>query len=180
MTMAPGDNDINFLHSLFEATQGDGSVQVSMYELGEAMGLDKEQAAQVAEWVIGAGWAEVKTLSGGIGISQMGVEKAVSLGAKMPADADEVVKLGEEAILSDEVRKVVESVLASLKLEVVDQAFDFDAFAEIIADIRTLEMQLVSPRPKTALFRAGFESMKAVLEKARHIAPLDQINQLLD
>jgi hypothetical protein len=180
MAQEPDEQQTSFLMSLFETTQGDGAIKVSMHDVGMAIGLDKEDVTRVAEAVIGVGWAEVKTLSGGIGISQEGVEKAVSLGARLPLDVEGVVCLGEEAVINDGVRDVVESVLASLKLDVAHQTFDFDTTAEMIADIRTLEMQLTSPKPKTAILRAGFESVKAVLGSANNVETLSQINQLLD
>ena len=175
----PNENDINFLMALFDTTQEDGTVQVSMHDVGVAIGLDKEDVTQVGESVIGVGWAEVKTLSGGIGISPDGIEKAVSLGARLPSADGDKVRLGKEPVLTDDARSVVESILTALKLDVIHETFDFDTTAEMIADVRTLEMQLMSPKPKTDIVRAGFESMSAILKNAKNDSMLSQINQLL-
>jgi hypothetical protein len=180
MVQEQDEHQISFLMSLFDTTQGDGAIKVSMHDVGMAIGLDKKDAARVAEAVICVGWAELKTLSGGIGISQEGVDKAVSLGARLPLDVEGVICLGEESVINDGVREVVESVLAALKLEIVQETFDFNTTAEIIADVRTLEMQLFSPKPKTAIVRAGFESMKAILANAKNIDTLSKIKQLLN
>ena len=41
-----------------------------------------------------------------------------------------------------------------VKAEVGEQALAYEALAEVMADIRTIEAQLVSPRAKTAVVRA--------------------------
>lgn len=180
MAIEPGENDIRFLMSLFDATQGDGNIQVSMQDVGNAIGLDKNEATQVAEWVMGVGWAELKTLSGGIGISAAGVKKAVSLGAKLPQTGEEVVRLGEGPVMNEDVRESVEMIIAALKLDVVQETFEFDTIAEMISDIRTLEIQLTSPKPKTAVARAVLESIRGVLKKNNKNDIMDGISQLLD
>lgn len=179
MAMEPSENDIRFLMSLFEMTQGDGDIQVSMHDVGNSIGLDKGEATQAAEWVMGAGWAELKTLSGGIGISVAGVEKAVSLGAKLPQGSEAIVRLGGGPIIDDGVRNVLESLIASLKLEVVQKNLDFDTTAEVVADIRTLDLQLSSPRPKTTIIRAGLESIKAIMQKGDASKLISLIDQLI-
>lgn len=180
MAIEPSENEIRFLMSLFDTTQGDGSVQVSMHDIGKSIGLDKDEAAHVAESVIGVGWAEVKTLSGGIGISPEGIEKAVSLGARLPVAEGDVVRLGDGPIINEDVREAVEAILATLKVDVVQETFEFDTIAEIISDIRTLEIQLTSPKPKTAVARAVLESMSVVLRKFNKNNIMKGISQLLD
>ena len=39
------ENGKQFLIQLFEQTKGDASVQVSMYDIGEQMGLDRDAAS---------------------------------------------------------------------------------------------------------------------------------------
>ena len=42
-----------FLIQLFEQTGGDPSAQVSMYDVGEGFGLDRDTSSRVAETLIG-------------------------------------------------------------------------------------------------------------------------------
>jgi hypothetical protein len=70
-----------FLVELYHRTQGDASVRVSMFDIGESLGLDRKLSLRTAEELIGTGLAEIKTLSGIIGITTDGVTEAQQLGA---------------------------------------------------------------------------------------------------
>ena len=70
-----------FLVELYHRTQGDVSVKVSMFDIGESLGLDRKLSLRTAEELIGTGLAEIKTLSGIIGITTDGVTEAQQLGA---------------------------------------------------------------------------------------------------
>ena len=62
-----------YLTELCTKTQGDIGAQVSMYNVGAAIGLEKTEAGMVAEALIVEGLAELRSLSGGIGITAQGV-----------------------------------------------------------------------------------------------------------
>jgi hypothetical protein len=70
-----------FLVELYHRTQGDASVKVSMFDIGESLGLDRKLSLRTAEELIGTGLVEIKTLSGIIGITTDGVTEAQQLGA---------------------------------------------------------------------------------------------------
>ena len=80
-----------FLIQLFEQTRGDSSVQVSMYDIGGLMGLERNAAARVAEKLMGSQLVEIRTLSGGIGISAAGSELVQDLIGPLAPDAGEVI-----------------------------------------------------------------------------------------
>ncbi len=175
----PNDQQRRFLLALFDVTQADSSAQVSMYDIGATIELDRDDAARVAESVMGYGWAEVKTLSGGIGISAEGIEKAQELGAKLPSADEDTVRLGTGLVLDEAVKKAVETLLTGIKPVVCESTFEYDVLVEIITDVRTIEIQLTSPRPKTAVVRACFESLKAGFEKVDHAETISSIDRLL-
>ena len=52
-----------FLIQLFEQTGGDPSAQVSMYDIGEGLGLERDASSRVAENLIGLQLAEIRTLA---------------------------------------------------------------------------------------------------------------------
>jgi hypothetical protein len=56
-------------------------------------------------------------------------------------------------------RALVEQLLTTLKAEVGSQSLDYEALAEMIADVRTIEAQLTSPRAKTAVVRTCLEGL---------------------
>ena len=45
------------------------------------------------------------------------------------------------------------------------RGWPFEALSEITADLRTLDAQLQSPRPKTAIVRACLQSIAAALSR---------------
>ena len=63
-----GESEKNFLLQIYDSTKGDTSVQVSMYDIGAALDLDRDAASKLAEELIGWELVEIRTLSGGIGI----------------------------------------------------------------------------------------------------------------
>ncbi len=67
----------NFLIKLYELTQKNSSSQVSMHDLGEAIGLERDTALKTAEVVLEFGLAEIKTLAGDIGITEDGLSEAM-------------------------------------------------------------------------------------------------------
>ena len=70
-----------FVIELYLQTQGDPCNTVSWYDIGETLGLDREVSSRMAEEVIGTGLAEIKTLNGGITITDDGIDEARKLGA---------------------------------------------------------------------------------------------------
>jgi hypothetical protein len=72
-----------FIVELYHRTQGDASVKVSMFDIGESLGLDRKLSLRTAEELIGTGLVEIKTLSGAIGITADGVAEAQQLGASL-------------------------------------------------------------------------------------------------
>ncbi|MGW8325438.1 MAG: hypothetical protein ACWGNI_07000, partial [Desulfobacterales bacterium] len=88
-----------FIVELYHRTQGDGSVKVSMYDIGESLGLDRKLSLRTAEELIGTGLAEIKTLSGGIGITAEGVAEAQGLGASLQENVRSNISLQDVPVL---------------------------------------------------------------------------------
>ncbi|MBW2193941.1 MAG: hypothetical protein JRF27_09180 [Deltaproteobacteria bacterium] len=86
MTDIDAEETLNqFVVEFYLQTQGDPSNIVSWYDIGETLGLDREGSSQAAEELIGTGLAEIKTLNGGIGITDDGIAEAEQLGAALGA-----------------------------------------------------------------------------------------------
>ena len=101
--MSPDEMDITgqqFLIQLFEQTKGDSAVQVSMYDIGDQLGLDRDIASTAAQELIGAMLVEIRTLSGGISISADGSQMAQKLIGPTAASADEFAKLDDSPLLN--------------------------------------------------------------------------------
>jgi hypothetical protein len=168
-----------FLINLFEQTDGDTSVQVSMYELGESLGLDRDAASRVAETLIGLQLVEIRTLSGGIGISLDGAAQVKDLmGGASPAGKS-AAKLSDGPIMDQSGCEAVQQLAEEIKAQAGRLALNFDDLSALMADLKTIDAQLGSPKSKTAIIRECLRSLKAVLEQLSENEILVRIRGLL-
>ncbi len=168
-----------FLVELYHRTKGDYSIKVSMYDIGESLGLDRKLSLRTAEELIGTGLAEIKTLSGGIGITTDGVAEAQQLGASLEDNAGSDVSLQDDPVLDESIRQAVERVATDLKSQMGRLSLDFDSLAELMADLKSIDAQLSSPNPKTAIIRECFRSIFDVLPTADNADNLISVKTLL-
>ena len=155
--------EAQFLRRLYKLTREDRSVQVSMYEIGADLGMDRGVSSRTAESLIGAGLLEIRTLSGGISITDAGVSE---LERRRGAASDITVRLGEGLIVSDGALKALNPLLVEIKSFAGQSGLDFDLLAELVADLHTADAQLASPKPKTAVLREVLLSLHQVLKRA--------------
>ena len=141
---------------LHRSAEGRTEDQASMYTLGEAIGLDRETSAAAAEDLMAHGLVEIRTLSGAIGLSDQG---ANLMDDGQAGGRSDVLRLGTASPLNTAGCERVEQVLTRLKSELGQSGLAFEALSELIADIRTIEAQMASPKPKTMIVRECFASL---------------------
>lgn len=168
-----------FLIQLFEQTSGDSSAQVSMYDVGEGLGLDRDSASRVAENLIGLQLVEIRTLSGGIGISADGARKVRHLMGSAPAAESSPGRLTDQPVMDSISRRGVEQIAEVLKSHAGNLGLDFDGLSELMADLKTMDAQLASSRPKTAIIRECLLSLKEVLKASAETEVLLKVKALL-
>lgn len=161
---APENEAARFLKQLYTATKGDLTAQQSMHDVGAAIGLDREQAGKVAENLIGEGLVEVKTLSGGVGITAEGIKTAQASGAPPQGAAD--MSLGDGPVIQDEGRAAVDILLTTIKSGIAQGQTPYARLEEVVVDIKTIEVQMLSPRPKTTVIKAVLASLQQALAAA--------------
>ncbi len=150
-----------YLYELYTRTGGDPEAQISMYDVGESLGMERSDAASMAESLYVENFAELKTLSGGIGITREGLNL---LEIKIPAVPGKSLSLGKEPILGDEGQNSLDKILLEIKKAVTDTKMSFPQIEEILMDIKTIEVQKLSPRPKTGIIREVLRSIHMNLE----------------
>jgi hypothetical protein len=166
-----------YLYELFSQTRGDTSTQVSMYEIGTVLGLEKAAAGSLAESLFIQGLAELKTLSGGIGITDQGLD---ALG-KTPVNpaAGAAKTLGKGPVLDSADTDLVTALVAEIKTEAAAGKKSYPQIEEIVMDIKTLEIQMLSPKPKTGIAREVFRSLYQNLKKNGPSAVTEKLNSLI-
>lgn len=147
-----------FLEDLYARTGDDAGAQISMYELGAAMGLEREESRITAEDLMAAGLLEIRTLSGGVALSEAGRALFSDNDAGETDSEDE--RLGGVSPMDTRQRELVEQTLTRLKADIGSLDLAFETLAEMVADVRTIEAQLASPRPKTAAVRVCLEGLR--------------------
>ena len=152
-----------FLICLYEQTGGDSAVQGSMYEIGEFFGMERTAARQVAEALIGFELVEIRTLSGGIAISAEGARMVQSLTGFANSDNGTAATLGNGPVIDGAGRRSVQQLAGELKKRAGTLGLNFDDLSELMADLKTLDAQLESSRPKTAIVRECLRSIQAAL-----------------
>jgi hypothetical protein len=168
-----------YLIQLFEQTNGDTGAQVSMYDVGEVLGMDHDTSGRVAETLIGLQLAEIRTLSGGIGISAEGAAEVKGLMGGASPVGETTGRLSDQPIMDAYGCQAVEQLTDALKSQTGNLGLDFDGLAELMADLKTIDAQLGSSRPKTAIIRECLRSIKAILEAQTETECLLDVKRLL-
>mgnify|MGYP001816181537 CR=1 FL=1 len=168
-----------FLIQLFEQVGGDSSAQASMYDVGEGLGLNRNTSSRVAETLMGLELVEIRTLSGGIGISAEGANEVMRLTGKVPQTDGSPGKLTDQLLMDPVSTQGVEQAAGELKSQTGNLGLDFDGLSELMADLKTIDAQLGSSRPKTAIIRECLRSIKEVLEGGGNNDGLVKIRALL-
>lgn len=163
-----------FLYELYTQTRGNTEAQVSMYDIGNMLGLEKSAAGTLAENLFIQGFAELKTLSGGIGITTQGMR---ALDINPPAKlGEEPVTLGKSLVLEDTGKDAAIKIINEIKTVIPDSGLSFETMEELILDLKTIEVQMLSPRPKTQIIREILRSIKTCIEQTNS----DQLVQKLE
>ncbi len=154
-----------FLTELYSKTKGNTEQEVSMYDVGEAIGLDKAKAGATAEEMMIQGLVELKTLSGGIAITSRGLEElGITEAANTPEKTGLVLGIGPTVEESE--KRDIADLLDEIRLATAQNNMEYELLEEIIFDIKTVEIQLHSPRPKTAVVREILMSLQNLMKKS--------------
>lgn len=143
----------NFMLELHSATGGELDAQVSMYEIGTILGLDKGGATAMSQDLMVEELVELKTLSGGIGITEKGLARLQQEGL-ISGPAPSAVRLSAGPVIDGQDRREIDGLLVEITATTLSGPNGYQQFAELVFAVKTLEVQLLSPRPKTGIVRA--------------------------
>jgi hypothetical protein len=174
------DNDTQraFLIELYNTTQGDPAVKTTMQVVGAAIGIEKERAGKIAEELIGKGYIEIKTLSGGIGITVEGAQMARQEGAGPAAGATQS-SLSAGPVLDENDHILMQTALKTIKNKIYDPQAGYAELEQMVLDIKAIEVHLISPKPKTAVVKELLRSLGQAFENSTADPPAE-LEFLLD
>jgi hypothetical protein len=168
----------SLLLELYQKTKGDLQQTVSMYDLGASLGLSKSAAGAAAEELMVEGLVELRTLSGGISITAEGLAALGIAPAAPPVAPGLGRKLSKKPVLDDGDRELLQQLLAELRA-CSGSGKTIGQMEEILFDIKTIEVQLLSPAAKSAIIREVLHSLNAALDKVGDKAMAGQVSELL-
>ncbi len=171
--------DRDFLQQLYDLTEGDATKQVSMYEIGAALDLDRDASSQVAQTLIGLNYVEIKTLSGGVGISPDGIDAIEGGSGPSESATGGPPGLSRAEILNQADREALEQVCGFIKAEAGGLGLNYEGLTELVADLRTIDAQLTSNRPKTEVVVCCLKSIAAIMDGLGHREASNRLQGLM-
>lgn len=154
----------DYLVELYNQTQGEEGMQASMHDVGSALGMDKVQAGAMGEELIVEGLADLITLAGGISLTSQGLEMLQKAGyISVPVNNN--FQLSKGPVLVEGDRQAIEQIVEQIKRAVSAKAPSYEDIEEIVIDVKTIEVQLLSAKPKTAIIQEILRSLQDSLKK---------------
>ncbi len=152
-----------YLEELFNQSNGDSEAKVSMYDIGAAIGLERGEAGELAQELIIQGAAELRSLAGAISISREGIELLHGPGTAAKGSSPTAPPLGSAPTPSEAALAAIATIITAIRGQLGTTGLDGARIEEVVIDLKTLEVQLLSPRPKTAIIREILRSLLANL-----------------
>ncbi len=168
-----------FLLELYRQTEGNMEAQVSMHQVAEALGHEKDAAAALAQGLMMEELVELRTLAGGISLTENGLAELRNRGLVAAGGPQEVSRLSGEAVLNEEDRTVLENVTADIRAAVAEAEATFDDLEAMVVDIKTIEVQLLSKVAKTAVIAAVLRSLQSSFRRLGKEKIWQKIEELL-
>ncbi len=158
----------NYLNELFRQTEGNIETQISMYDVGAAIGLEKNETSAIAQDLIVEELAELRTLAGSISITPNGLKELGIIVPEIKAADDNTCCLGEEVVMSESDNRAIITLLEDLKTFTASMQTDYPILEETVFDIKTIELHMMSPHPKNAVIRELLRSLLTTLSSEDH------------
>jgi len=155
----------SFLYQLYTMTRGDTEAQVSMYDVGAELSIGNNDAGKLAEALYSEGFAELKTLSGGIGITQVGLKV---LNKEDKSVESNLLQLNQGPVLDQRGHEASVTILKEIKAASSNLKLTYEQTDELVIDIKSMEIQMLSPHPKTGIIR---EILASILKNLESIIP---------
>ena len=111
------------------------------------------------------GQAELRTLAGGISITVDGLS-ALGIATAAPMAAESGFQLSKGHVADDTDRRTMQLITEEIKKAIAGLKLEYSLLEEIVLDLKTIEIQMLSPKPKIAVLREILRSLYAALETA--------------
>lgn len=165
-----------FLFALYTQTGGDPEVQVSMHDIAGTLGIDETEAGSITESLYFQGLAELKSLSGGMGITAKGLK---ALDMRPPAGSPGYYSLPDKEFLDADDKKNILTSLDDIKKGMSGLRDNHDDLEQYVLDMKCIEFHLASPKSRTQIIRQLLLSIKDTFNKNNNLQINDSITALI-
>ncbi len=176
----------DFMKALYECTDGRERALVKQDEIGTELGFSREETDLTVEYLKGEGLLKRVVMGGIIGISHLGVVEvetalqkpdqptehfpAVHNTITIHSMTNSVIQQGssgatQSVTFNQSSKESIERFVAALKDQMKDLGLSTDVEAEARAELATVEAQLSSPKPKSAIIAGSLSFLIGVVEK---------------
>lgn len=169
----------SFLDELHLQTKGDRTARVSMYDVGATLGLSRAESGSLAESLMVEGLVELKTLAGGIAITSEGLA-ILGVTATGQGAAEQAPSFSSGPLATDRDRQMIGQIVGQIKDSIAGHSVGYDRLEEIVIDLKTLELHMLSPRPKVPVLRALLRSLYEALVAADIKQAATMLKPLID
>lgn len=176
-----------FLHRLYERTNGNYYALEDMWEVGADVGLTRDETELVMQYLDGEGLATHRAIGGAVAMTHSGVvevERALSkpdtpthyfppvinilhvqsmVGSQIQQGTSNSTQTQSQSITQNDLA-AVQTLLTSLQQNLHSLGFTPETLAEAQAEIQTLEAQLRSTKPKSAILRESLRTLRNLVE----------------
>ena len=189
-----------FLHQLWKLTAGDHSKRVLVRQVSESLNLKEDESRVIIQYLVGENLLEITShgfnvpsySDASLYIKHKGVvevEQALSKPESptphFPASVVNNINIetmtnsnisqassdvNQTITISPETKKELTVLVNTLKEFLAKEDLKQEQKDEMISDISTIESQINSPKPKSAIITASLSSAKNILESASTIA----------
>ena len=90
-----------------------------------------------------------------------------------------MIKLGSALLLTEPERDAVGKILTEVKQSMASVKAEYAQLEEIILDVKTAEVHLLSPRAKTAVIREVLRALQTALTRATAKDTADRIGRMI-
>lgn len=178
---------LQFLHELYRMTDGNENAFAYMGTVGEKYGFDKDTTIKITQYLQGEGLLKFQAIGGLIGITHRGVlevEQALTNKNEPtqhfpPARTVNIINVNQMThsqiqqdtsnsnqmyTLNETDIQSVKDIVHELKETYKHSSIPTPQKEDLEAEIKTIEGQLSSSKPKTTIIKESFSSVKNILE----------------
>jgi hypothetical protein len=183
---------LQFLHELYRITDGNENAFADMWMIGEGYRFEKDTTIKITHYLQGEGLLKFQALGGLIGITHRGVlevEKALTNQDEPtehfpPAKTVNIIHVNQMThsqiqqdtsdsnqmyTLNDTDLQGLRDIIRGLKETCAQPSIPTPQKADLGAEIKTIEGQLSSSKPKTAIIKESLSSAMNILENVSSI-----------